>query len=141
MEDLQDIIQTGVNSHISICSQIGLNADFSLQSIADMDSLIDEIFVDGKLDSPMVASEHENMILLGFGSYLGEMIIRSTGSGAWAEDDTFGEGLAFSCVDLPAGLRIWPFQKVLKRINNGPEDSLRSYAITIIRSSEEKASE
>lgn len=60
------------------------------------------------------------------GSYLGECVARATG-GSWVNTPEYGWTVA-----LPNGSSVFPFAKVAKRFENGPEDSVISFYDIIV---------
>ncbi|WP_408053107.1 hypothetical protein [Streptomyces sp. HO565] len=62
------------------------------------------------------------------GCYVGETIQLSLG-GVWEADDADPAGELNVRLRLASGSVIWPVQRVVKRFQNGPEDSLTAYGI------------
>ncbi|WP_409235691.1 hypothetical protein [Streptomyces sp. PA5.6] len=66
--------------------------------------------------------------LFGVGCYVGETIRLGLG-GVWEADDADPESELNVRLRLPDGSVIWPVQRVAKRFQNGPEDSVVAYAV------------
>lgn len=62
-------------------------------------------------------------ILFGLGCLIGETVIKTHG-GKWLTDDSDPEGEVSITVQLPGGSVIWPVQRCMKRLANGPEDNI-----------------
>jgi hypothetical protein len=88
-----------------------LALDYSVESLQRLDQFISEHF------EPPGARRIETSLLLGVGSYLGEVLVRQL-DGAWAED---GKPLV---VDIEGLEPINPLKKAQLRFQNGKQDSL-----------------
>lgn len=64
------------------------------------------------------------------GRIRGEVIRRSVG-GEWSADDGDPEGEINIELHLSDGSVIWPIRRVMKRLANGPEDSLLAYGAAV----------
>jgi hypothetical protein len=88
---------------------------------------VDDIIEDMRRDG--VRPDAIGETLIGFGAYVGEVIVRNAG-GSWIDfDETkkgFFGGHAFG-VELPGGNIRNPLGKVFKRLVNGPEDSIEFF--------------
>jgi hypothetical protein len=107
--------------------ELGYELDFTPQSLAEVDR-----FFDDQLESPGVAARGGALEtelgpkVFALGSYVGE-VIRGALGGEW-DAHGLGDGdEEHLAIDLPAGSRIWPIQRVMKRFATGPEESLRAY--------------
>lgn len=107
-------------------SQSGYRADFSLESLREIDRFFDEQSLDGKAKPGGLLSEQLGSRIFAIGSYVGECVIRHYG-GAWQADDADPEGEVNIQVVLPGDIVIWPVQRVMKRLRNGAEDALYAY--------------
>lgn len=129
--------------------EFGQNAadlDFSIESLAVLDSELDMLREDlpdagegkdlGSIPEDMLAN-----VVLGFGSYTGEVIRRNSeepyrwiGFEEMPEDarSVVGDEVSLGTVLLLAvgdtGSVTFPFAKVMKYLENGPEDSLKFFA-------------
>lgn len=104
----------------------GYKADFSLESLREIDRFFDEQSQDGEAVPGGLLSEQLGSRIFSLGSYVGEVIIRAYG-GRWRADDNDPEGELNVEVVLPGGAIIWPVQRVMKRFKNGPEDGIYVY--------------
>lgn len=115
--------------------QLGCRGDFSLDSLKDIDRLLDETIADGqpRPGGPFVANFGTQMLALA--AYVGEVIRRSRGS-RWqwqgdgykdAKDETINIRMR-----RDDGARCWPVQRLLKRVRNGSEDGLFVYALVLL---------
>lgn len=72
-------------------------------------------------------------ILFSIGSYIGETIIKNVPGAMWITDDEDPQGELTVCVKLPDGTEIWPVERVIKRFQNGDEDSIYPYGYLITK--------
>jgi hypothetical protein len=105
----------------------GIRLDYSPSSLALLDRVIDGI----RREKP--PTEAVTSTLAGFGAYTGEVLVRKAGA-FWVDfdegqHDTFGQPFG---IRTPDG-RLWnPLGKVIKRYENGADDSLRLYYLSVV---------
>jgi hypothetical protein len=109
-------------------SQSGYNADFSLESLKDVDRFFDEQATSGKAKPGGLLSQQLGARLFALGSYVGEVIRRHNG-GQWQGDDNDPQGEINIAIRLANGTILWPVQRVMKRFKNGAEDSIWVYGV------------
>ncbi|MBV7393858.1 hypothetical protein [Mameliella sediminis] len=98
----------------------GRALDYSLDSLPQVDRILDDL---GRADR---GGADNRLLLVAASCYLGEVIIRA-GAGAWV---AAGPREPLS---LKAGaLRAVPHDKVLKRLEEGPEEALLPYAMLFL---------
>lgn len=107
-------------------SSSGYKADFSLESLREIDRFFDEHSKDGQAVPGGLLAEQLGSRLFALGSYVGEVILRAYG-GEWCADDNDPEGELNIEVVLPNGAILWPVQRAAKRFENGPEDGIYAY--------------
>lgn len=76
-------------------------------------------------------SEQLGARLFALGAYVGE-VIRRAGGGEWSGDDSDPEAEINVKVRFPKGGEIWPVQRIMKRYQNGQEDSIYVYGKAIL---------
>jgi hypothetical protein len=105
----------------------GIRLDYTPSSLALVDRIIDGI----RRNRP--SADAIATILLGFGAYTGEVLVRRAGA-AWvdfdtAQRETFGQPFG---IRTPDG-RLWnPLGKVVKRFDAGAGDSLRLFYLSVV---------
>lgn len=109
----------------------GYKADFSLDSLTEIDRFFDEHSRRGKPVRRGLLSEQMGARLFAIGGYVGEVIRRHAG-GRWVGDDADPLGEINISLQLPGGAVIWPVQRVMNRMKNGREDSIHPYAVVIV---------
>lgn len=110
----------------------GYKADFSMDSLKEIERFFNEHSQEGEPVPGGLLSESLGSRLFALGSYVGEVIRRSMG-GEWITDDSDPDGEINITLQLSNGGLIWPGQKVMKRLKNGPEDSIAAYGAVLLR--------
>jgi hypothetical protein len=110
-------------------SSSGCRADFSLASLKEVDRFLEEQALGGKPKHRGLLSKDFGNRLFSLGAYVGEVVRRQAG-GQWEGDD--GDPEAEVCrASLPDGGMVWPVQRVIKRCQNGNEDSVYAYGVVL----------
>lgn len=105
----------------------GVLLDYSPTSLALLDRIIDAIRREAAPAEPVPPA------LLGFGAYVGEVLVRGAGA-KWIDFDAdqrrvFGQPFG---IRTPDG-RVWnPLGKAVKRYRNGSQDSLRLFYLSVV---------
>jgi hypothetical protein len=107
-------------------SSSGYRADFSLESLKEVDRFLEEQAPGGKPKPGGLLSKDFGNRLFSLGAYVGEVVRRQAG-GHWEGDDSDPEAEINVAVRLTGGGMIWPVQRVMKRCENGDEDSVHAY--------------
>lgn len=101
-------------------------ANFTPQSLWEIDLFFDDHGKDGAPKPGGLLSQPLGARLFALGAYVGEVVRRSVG-GEWQTDDSDPRGEINVALKLPDGSLIWPVQRVMKRLRNGPEDGIAAY--------------
>jgi hypothetical protein len=109
----------------------GYKADFSLESLKDVDRFIDEEAPDGKPKPGSHLAQQFGAQIFGLGAYVGETI-RRQGDGQWEGNDRDTYPEVTLAVRLKSGTVLWPTQRVLKRLEYGSESGLYPYGVMIL---------
>lgn len=104
----------------------GYEADYSLESLRELDRFFDDHAPNGHAVPGGLLSENLGSRLFALGSYVGEVVIRAYG-GEWRANDNDPEGELTIAVVLPSGTTMWPIQRVMRRFKNGNEDGIYDY--------------
>jgi hypothetical protein len=108
----------------------GYRADFSPRSVREMERFFDTEAPGGRARPDGLLADDRAARLFALGSYLGEVLRRNVG-GSWQGDDADPDAEVNVALDLPDGSRVWPVQRVMKRLANGPQDSLIAYGAVL----------
>ena len=109
----------------------GYKADFTLESLKEVDRFIDEQSRDGQPRPGGLLAENLGSRLFGLGAYVGETI-RRQGGGTWSGDDSDPEAEINVELQLANGTRLWPVQRVMKRFRNGASDLVYPYGVVAL---------
>ena len=107
-------------------SQSGYKADFSLESLKQVDQFFEEQVANGQPKPGGLLSQQLGARLFAIGAYVGEVIRRQNG-GEWQSDDNDPQAEINIAVRLQTGVILWPVQRVMKRFKNGAEDGIWIY--------------
>src|SRR5262249_44063589 len=110
----------------------GIDLDYTPDSLTNVDEIIEGFRADG------VTSDEVAETLFGFGCYVGEVLARH-GGGTWRkvteqEAGFFGFPMV---IEMPTKRVCNPIGKAFKRVDNGPEDSVR-YFYAVFTSTEQR---
>jgi hypothetical protein len=108
----------------------GYTADFSPDSLAEIDRFLDDHASEGQPVKGGLLSESLGPRVFALGSYVGEVVRRELG-GVWHGDDDDPHGEANVRVNLDNAATIWPVQRVMKRLQNGDEDGIAAYGAAL----------
>jgi hypothetical protein len=111
-------------------SQSGYKADFSLESLRQVDRFFEEQVANGQPKPGGLLSQQLGARLFAIGAYVGEVIRRQNG-GEWQGDDKDPQAEINIAVRLKTGAILWPVQRVMKRLKNGAEDGIWIYGSAI----------
>lgn len=112
-------------------SSSGYKADFSLDSLKEIDRFFDDQAPGGNPKPGGLLSQDLGSRIFALGAYVGE-VIRRQGEGHWQGDDADSEAEINLAIQLKSGA-IWPMQRVMKRFKNGPEDGIYVYGVIVLR--------
>ena len=106
----------------------GYKANFSMESLKEIDRFFDDQSHDGQPTPGGLLSEELGARMFAIGSYVGETIRRLYG-GKWVANDNDPRGEVDIEFHLPDGTIMWPVQRVMKRFKNGRADGIHAYSI------------
>ena len=109
----------------------GYNADFSLNSLNEVDRFFTEQAENGKPKQGGLLAEDFGSRMFALGSYVGTVLIKES-SGTWKTDDNDPEGELNISIVSSSGLEAWPVQKVMKRFRYGVQDSIFHYGCAFL---------
>jgi len=112
-------------------SSSGYKADFTLDSLKEIDRFLDDQAPGGNPKPSGLLAEDLGARLFALGAYVGE-VVRRQGSGRWQGDDADPQAAINLTVELKSGAKFWPVQRVMKRFKNGPEDGIYPYGVVLL---------
>jgi hypothetical protein len=104
----------------------GYRGDFSVESLKDIDRFVDEQFPNGRPKPSDLLARDLGARIFALGAYVGETI-RRQGEGRWLASQGDPEDVINLTVKLKSGSIFWPMQRIMKRLQNGPEDGIYVY--------------
>ena len=107
-------------------SSSGYRADFTPQSLWDIDRFFDDHSSEGAANPGGLLSQDLGQRIFAIGSYIGEVARRKLG-GEWNGNDEDPETEIRVELQLPDGTRCWPVVRAMKRFKNGAEDSIAAW--------------
>jgi len=128
IEDVYRDIDLGADWVSNAMTQSGYKADFSLESLKEIDRFFDDNSKNGKPTPGGILSEDIGMRMFSIWAYVGEVLKRNIGGEWWGDIKDFMVKVNVE-LRLENGSTIWPMQKVGKRLANGPEDSIFDYGM------------
>lgn len=126
MGAIKEDVQTSADWISRALQSSGYRADFSPQSLWEVDRFYDEHSQNGTAKPGGLLSQDLGSRLFAVGSYIGEVVRRKVG-GEWVGDDADPEAEINVELRLPDGARCWPVQRAMKRFKNGPEDGIAAW--------------
>lgn len=112
-DEMEEAIRANADLVRSVAARdLGVRPSFDLEGVRWLNQFIDN-------QARPLSEDLQNKLVQTLGSYLGECI-RETYGGAWVES-TGSWAVRFS-----KGNEVFPFNKVWKQFENGPEDSVLS---------------
>ncbi|WP_054491943.1 hypothetical protein [Ardenticatena maritima] len=106
--------------------QSGYPADFSPSSLWYVDFFFDDHSRNGEPIPGGLLSQDIGVRLFAIGAYVGEVLRRHLG-GEWYGDDNDPQAEINVALRLNTGATCWPVQRVIKRFENGWEESVAAY--------------
>ena len=128
MANIRDDIASSADWMASALKSSGYRADFTPQSLCEVDRFFDEHSENGAAKPGGLLSSSLGQRIFAIGSYIGE-VVRLRMGGQWSGDDNDPAAEINVELQLPDGVRCWPVQRAMKRFKNGPEDGIASWGI------------
>jgi len=107
---------------VALMQAEGYSLDFSIQSLEMIDTRIEHFRHEGETADSMPAT------MTALGIYVGEVLRRTYGRGEWVEDSRLGPWPVLKLDGIEAN----PIGKCMKRLDDGPADSVKAFAEAII---------
>lgn len=141
MGNLIEDIKGGAEWTVNAFKALEKNLDYSVKSVEHIENLLEEQFKNGKpIENGLFASGLGSKAF-SIASYLGEVIIRNTKNTNWEFDPSDPENEMNMMVSSKNGAKIWPMQKLGKRMQNGNEDNIYHYVAIVVKKINEEFNE
>ncbi len=138
MGNLKEDIKGGANWTVNAFKALEKNLDYSVKSVEHIENLLEEQFKNGKPIENGLFANGLGSKFFSIASYIGEVIIRNTKNTNWEFDPADPENEMNMMVSSKSGSKIWPMQKLGKRIQNGYEDNIYHYTAIVVKSFNEE---
>jgi hypothetical protein len=112
-------------------NESGYGADFSAQSLREIERFFVEHSEEGRPKPGGLLAQDTGARLFAMGSYVGE-VIRRKGGGEWVGSDDDPQAEINITMRQSGGALLWPVQRVMKRLLNGPEDNIYHYGLVVL---------
>ena len=122
---LEEDIHLASDWVVKALNSSGYKADYSLESMKEIDRFFDE-----QSGETGLLSKNRGTILFSLASYIGETAIKLYG-GEWITDDSDPQGEINISVKLRNGTVIWPVLRCMKRCGQGYEESIYAYLFAL----------
>ena len=122
---LEEDIHLASDWVVKALNSSGYKADYSLESMKEIDRFFDE-----QSSETGLLSKNRGEILFGLASYIGDSAIKLYG-GEWNTDDSDPQGEIHISVKLANGTVIWPVIRCMKRYEHGSEESIYAYLFVL----------
>lgn len=110
-----------------------MKLDYTIQSFVAIDVFFDKHSDAGVPVEYGRLSTNTGLILFSLGSYVGQTIIKNIKNSVWQIDENNpGSGVNAS-VKLSRGSVIFPIERIIKRFQNGAEESIQAYGYLITK--------
>ena len=127
MATLLEDIKTQSDWIVKAFKSDGLILDYTIHSFIEIDKFISLHTKNGKPVPGGRLSNGYGPILFSIGSYVGETFIRTVPGSVWVTNDDDPLGEINAALQFADGWTVWPIQRVIKRFENGAEDSVYTY--------------
>lgn len=122
---LEEDIHLASDWVVKALNSSGYKADYSLESMKEIDRFFDE-----QSGETGLLSKNRGTILFSLASYIGETAIKLY-DGEWITDDSDPQGEINISVKLRNGTVIWPVLRCMKRCEQGYEESIYAYLFAL----------
>ena len=126
MASILEDVQTAAAWVSEALMNSGYQADFSPDSLIEIDRFFREHVRNGKAIPRGLLAESLGSRLFALGSYVGEVIRRNIG-GEWQGNDDDPEAEINVTLHLPDGTVCWPMLRMMKRFKLGEEEGIAAY--------------
>jgi hypothetical protein len=123
--------EKAANWIVTALAASGYRVDFSMESLQEIERFFTEHSNEGKPKAGGLLSQDIGARLFALGSYVGE-VIRREGKGEWVVSDGDPQAEINIAVRLPPDVLLWPVQRVMKRLRNGPEENIYHYGLAAL---------
>ena len=133
MGNLKEDIKGGAEWTIKAFKALEIDLDYSVKSVEHIENLLENQFKNGQPIKDGLFSNGLGGKAFSIASYIGEVVIKNTKNTAWEFDPKDPNNEMNMMVSSKNKSKIWPMQKLGKRIQNGNEDNIYHYTAIIVK--------
>ncbi len=134
MATLKEDIKTQSDWIVKAFAADNFKLDYTIDSFIEIDRFFNKNMKNGQpKKGGRLAKKGFGPILFSIGSYVGETIIKNVKGAEWITDDSDPQAELNVSMKLPDETEFWPIQRVLKRFQNGSEDSIYPYGYSLTK--------
>jgi hypothetical protein len=126
MANIKEDINRSADWIAHALSSSGYRADFTPQSLWDIDRFFDDHSWEGAAKPGGLLSQDLGQRIFAIGSYIGEVARRKLG-GEWIGNDEDPQAEITVELQFADGTRCWPVARAMKRFKNGAEDGIAAW--------------
>ena len=126
MTNIKEDIHRSADWIAHALSSSGYRADFTPQSLWEIDRFFDDHSSEGAAKPDGLLSQDLGPRIFAVGSYIGEVARRKLG-GEWIGNDDDPQVEIAVELQFADGTRCWPVQRAMKRFKNGAEDGIAAW--------------
>lgn len=138
MRNLKEDIKGGAEWTVNAFKALDKNLDYSVKSVEHIENLLEEQFKNGQSINDGLFSNGLGGKAFSIASYIGEVIIKNVKNADWEFDPKDPNNEMNMMVSTKSGSKIWPMQKLGKRIQNGNDDNIYHYTAIVVKSFNEE---
>jgi hypothetical protein len=134
MATLKEDIKTQSDWIVKAFAADNFKLDYTIDSFIEIDRFFNKNMQNGQpKKGGRLAKKGFGPILFSIGSYVGETIIKNVKGAEWITDDSDPQAELNVSMKLPDETEFWPIQRVMKRFQNGSEDSIYPYGYSLTK--------
>ncbi len=134
MPTLKEDIKTQSNWIVKAFAADKFKLDYTIDSFIEIDRFFNKNMQNGQpKKGGRLAKKGFGPILFSIGAYVGETIIKNVEGAEWIADEDDPQAELSVFIKLPNDTQFWPIQRVMKRFQNGSEDSIYPYGYSLAK--------
>ena len=132
METINEHIKRYSDWIVKCFATENLHLDYSIDSLKCLDKFLADNVTNGIPNINGILYKNHKKILYGIGVYLGETLKMSLPDSQWLTKKENGVDQLTGEFILPNGTQVFPLGRVIRRFENGEEDSIYPYGLILV---------
>jgi hypothetical protein len=133
-----DLIKKGSADSVDYFKQFGITLDYSVESLKQIDLYFDNHLINFLPKEGEEIDKETQYNLFSVACYLGETLRKNFTGSKWETENIENIATKEIILKLSESNFIWPFERILKRFFNGPEDGIYAYGYFLTKDHFEK---